>query len=98
MLYDVLIAYIITFNLVDIYTTLWLINNQLAIEVNPLMVQALEYGYIFFIFTKLILVLGGCYILRKNKDKTIAKCSILIAFVVYFILMLYFWINLTVMT
>jgi len=93
MLYDVLIAYIITFNLADICITLWLIHNQLAIEINPLMLQALEYGYVFFIFTKLILVLGGCYILRKNKDKTIAKCSILTAFVVYFILMLYFCIN-----
>ena len=97
MLYDVLIAYIITFNLVDICATLWLINNQIAIEVNPLMVQALEYGYVFFIFTKLILVFGGCYILKKNKDKTIAKYSILVAFVVYFILMLYFWINLATM-
>ena len=98
MLYDILIAYIITFNLADTCITLWLIHNQLAIEVNPLMLQALEYGYIFFIFTKLILVLGGCYILRKNKDKAIAKYSILVAFMVYFILMLYFWINIVLIT
>jgi hypothetical protein len=93
MLYDVLIAYIITFNLVDICATLWLITNQIAIEANPLMLQALEYGYSFFIFTKLILVFGGCYILKKNKDKKIARYSILVAFVVYFVLMLYFCIN-----
>ena len=98
MLYDVLIVFIITFNLVDIFVTLWLISNQFAVEVNPLMSQALEYGYTFFIFTKLILVLGGCYILRKNKDKTIARYSILTAFVVYFILMLYFWINIVLIT
>jgi hypothetical protein len=93
MLYDALIAYIITFNLFDIYITLWLVHNHLAVEVNPLMSQALEYGYSFFIFTKLTLVFGGCYILRKNKNKKIARCSIFAAFVVYFILMLYFCIN-----
>ena len=93
MLYDILIAYIITFNLVDIYITLWLISNHMAIEVNPLMLQALDYGYTFFVFTKLILVLGGCYILSRNKDKKIARYSILLAFVVYFILMLYFCAN-----
>jgi len=98
MLYDVLIAYIITFNLADICITLWLIHNQLAIEINPLMLQALEYGYVFFVFTKLALVLGGCYILRKNKDKIIARYSILAAFVVYFILMLYFYINIVLIT
>jgi len=93
MLYDILIAYIITFNIFDIYITLWLIHNHLAIEINPFMSQALEYGYTFFIFTKLTLVLGGCYILRKNKDKMIARYSIFAAFAVYFILMLYFCIN-----
>jgi len=98
MLYDVLIAYIITFNLVDIFTTLWLIHNQMAVEVNPLMLQALEYGYAFFVCTKLILVLGGCYILKKNKDMVIAKYSIITAFVVYFILMMYFWINIVLNT
>jgi len=98
MLYDVLIAYIITFNLADICITLWLIHNQFAIEINPLMLQALEYGYVSFIFIKLILVLGGCYILRKNQDKVIAKCSILAAFVVYFILMIYFCINIVLIT
>ena len=98
MLYDILIAYIIVFNLIDICVTLWLINNQLAVEVNPLMLEALEYGYVFFVLIKLILVLGGCYILRKNKDKAIAKYSILTAFVVYFILMLYFWINIVLNT
>ena len=98
MLYDVLIVYIITFNLVDTFVTLWLISNQFAVEVNPLMSQALEYGYTFFVLTKLILVFGGCYILKKNKDKAVARYSILTAFVVYFILMLYFWINIVLIT
>jgi len=94
MLYDVLIVYIITFNLVDICLTLWLVENQIASEANPLMLQAIEYGYIFFVCAKLTLVLGGCYILKKYKDRKIARYSILTAFVVYFVLMLYFWINL----
>ena len=98
MLYDVLIAYNITFNLADICITLWLIHNQLAIEINPLMIQALEYGYGFFICSKLILVLGGCYILRKNKDKEIAIYSFLFDFEVYFVLMLYFYINIVSIT
>tara|TARA_Y100000034_G_scaffold89488_1_gene107672 strand:- start:799 stop:1095 length:297 start_codon:yes stop_codon:yes gene_type:complete len=98
MLYDVLIAYIISFNLVDIYATLWFINNNLATEANPLMVEALEKGTMFFIFTKLFLVVAGCYILQKNKDKKIARYSILIAFVIYLILMLYFWFNLVLVT
>jgi len=98
MLYDILIACIVTFNLIDICATLWLISNHVAVEVNPLMVQALEYGYVFFVLTKLILVFGGCYILQKNKDKAIAKYSIVTAFVIYFILMLYFWINIVVLT
>jgi hypothetical protein len=98
MLYDVLIAYIISFNLVDIYATLWFINNNFAIEANPLMTEALEKGTIFFIFIKLFLVVGGCYILQRNKDKRIARYSILTAFIVYFILMLYFWFNLVLVT
>ena len=93
MLYDILIAYIITFNVIDIYATLWFINNKLAIEINPLMCEALETGVIFFIFVKLFLVVGGCYILKKNQDKKIARYSILVAFAVYFTLMLYFLIN-----
>jgi len=98
MLYDVLIVYIIVFNLIDICVTLWLVSNQIAIEANPLMAQAMEYGYSFFILIKLILVFGGCYILKKNKDKKIAKYSILAAFAVYLILMLYFWINIVLIT
>jgi len=97
MFYNILIAYIITFNLIDIYATLWFINNSLAIEANPLMFQALEYGAGFFVCAKLILVIGGCYILGKNKDKKIARHSILAAFVVYLVLMLYFWFNLVLM-
>ena len=98
MLYDVLIAYIITFNIIDVYATLWFINNKLAIEVNPLMCEALEMGVAFFICIKLFLVTAGCYILKKNQDKKIARYSILVAFVVYFILMLYFLINTVLMT
>ena len=94
MFYNILIAYIITFNLIDIYATLWFINNSLAVEANPLMFQALEYGSGFFVCAKLVLVIGGCYILGKNKDKKIARYSILIAFVIYLALMLYFWFNL----
>tara|TARA_R110000824_G_scaffold5923_11_gene27147 strand:- start:4492 stop:4788 length:297 start_codon:yes stop_codon:yes gene_type:complete len=93
MLYDVLIAYIISFNLVDIYATLWFINNNLAIEANPLMQEALSIGAVFFIFVKLFLVIGGCYILKKNIDKKIARYSIWIAFFIYSSLMLYFWFN-----
>lgn len=98
MLYNALIAYIVTFNIIDIYATLWFINNKLAIEVNPLMCAALEMGVAFFIFIKLFLVTAGCYILNKNKDKKIARYSILVAFMVYFILMLYFLINTVLMT
>ena len=98
MLYDILIAYIITFNVVDIYATLWFINNKFAIEANPLMNEALDTGVVFFVFVKLFLVIGGCYILKKNKDNNIAKCSIIIAFIVYFILMWYFWFNLVLVT
>ena len=98
MLYDVLIAYIVTFNIIDIYATLWFINNKLAIEANPLMCEALDIGVVFFIFAKLFLVIGGCYILKKNQDKKIAKRSILVAFVVYFALMMYFLINTVIVT
>ena len=93
MLYDILIAYIISFNLIDIYATLWLINNNLAVEANPIMYEALENGQAFFIFVKLFLVLAGCYILRKNIDKYIAKVSVWLAFFIYLSLMLYFWFN-----
>tara|TARA_R100001129_G_C5292369_1_gene240042 strand:- start:42 stop:338 length:297 start_codon:yes stop_codon:yes gene_type:complete len=93
MLYDILIAYIITFNLVDIYATLWFIKNNLAIEANPLMYEALNIGTAFFIFSKLFLVIGGCYILKKNIEKKIARYSIWIAFILYSLLMLYFWFN-----
>ena len=98
MLYDVLIICIIFFNVIDTGVTLWLINNQFATEANPLMLEALEYSPSFFIFVKLFLVLGGCYILWKNKDRYISKCSIMTAFMVYFVLMLYFCINIATIT
>jgi hypothetical protein len=98
MLYELLIAYIIFFNLIDIYATLWFINNNLAIEANPLMFEALENGAVFFVFIKLFLVIGGCYILGKNKSKKIARFSILVAFMVYFTLMIYFLFNLPLTT
>lgn len=93
MLYEVLIVLIIVFNLIDLGTTLWLIENGLAIEANPFMKKTMDIGMGFFIFVKLFFVLGGVYILRKNKDRTAAKVAIWCAFVTYFLLMVYFLFN-----
>ena len=93
MLYELLIIFIIIFNVVDLCATLWLLENELAIEINPFMAQTLDFGVEFFIAIKLFLVLGGAYILRKNKDKKAAKVAIWCAFITYFILMLYFLFN-----
>ena len=93
MLYDLLIIFIIIFNVVDLCATLWLLENGLAIEINPFMAQTLDFGVEFFIAIKLFLVLGGVYILRKNKDKKAAKIAIWSAFITYLILMFYFLFN-----
>ena len=88
-----LIILIIVFNLIDLGATLWLIENSLAIEANPFMQETLNIGTEFFIAVKLFLVLGGVYILRKNKNRKAAKIAIWTAFISYFLLMLYFLFN-----
>ena len=93
MLYEVLIILIIIFNIIDLFVTLWLLENGLAVEANPFMQETLELGSDFFIAIKLFLVFGGIYILRRNKDKKAAKVAIWCAFITYFILMLYFLFN-----
>ena len=93
MLYEVLITLIIVFNIIDLGVTLWLIENGLATEANPFMQQTLDLGIAFFIAVKLFLVLGGTYILIKNKNRKAAKVAIWAAFSTYLVLMLYFWFN-----
>jgi len=93
MLYEILIILIIIFNLIDLASTLWLIENGLAVEANPFMKETMDMGIGFFIFIKLFLVLGGLYILKKNKNRKAAKIGIWAAFVTYFVLMLYFLFN-----
>lgn len=93
MLYEVLIVLIIIFNLIDLSATLWLIENGLAIEANPFMKETMDMGTEFFIFIKLFLVIGGLYILKKNKNRKAAKVAIWSAFVTYFLLMIYFLLN-----
>ena len=63
MLYEALIILIVVFNLIDLVTTLWLIENGLAVEANPFMKEAMDMGVEIFIFVKLFFVLGGLYIL-----------------------------------
>tara|TARA_Y100001973_G_scaffold72373_1_gene105507 strand:- start:236 stop:532 length:297 start_codon:yes stop_codon:yes gene_type:complete len=93
MLYEALIILIVVFNLIDLVTTLWLIENGLAVEANPFMKEAMDMGVEIFIFVKLFFVLGGLYILRRNKDRKAAKVAIWSAFVTYFLLMIYFLLN-----
>jgi len=93
MLYEALIILIVVFNLIDLVTTLWLVENGLAVEANPFMKEAMDMGVEIFIFVKLFFVLGGLYILRRNKDRKAAKVAIWSAFVTYFLLMIYFLLN-----
>jgi|TARA_Y100000310_G_scaffold343558_1_gene451798 hypothetical protein len=93
MLYELLLILIIVFNIIDLCATLWLLENGLAVEINPFMQHTLDLGIVFFIAIKLFLVLGGVYILRKNKNKKAAKVAIWSAFTVYLILMFYFLFN-----
>ena len=93
MLYEALIILIVVFNLIDLVATLWLIENGLAVEANPFMKEAMDMGVDIFIFVKLFFVLGGLYILRRNKDRKAAKVAIWSAFVTYFLLMIYFLLN-----
>ena len=72
MLYEALIILIVVFNLIDLVATLWLIENGLAVEANPFMKEAMDMGVEIFIFVKLFFVLGGLYILRRNKDRKAA--------------------------
>ena len=93
MLYELLLILIVVFNVIDLCATLWLLETGLAVEINPFMQHTLDLGILFFVGIKLFLVLGGVYILRKNKNKKAAKVAIWSAFIVYFILMLYFLFN-----
>jgi len=93
MLYEVLIVLIVVFNLIDLASTLWLIENGLATEANPFMKETMDMGVEIFIFVKLFFVFGGVYILKKNKDRKAAKVAIWCAFVTYSLLMIYFLLN-----
>ena len=93
MLYEALIILIVVFNLIDLVTTLWLVENGLAVAANPFMKEAMDMGVEIFIFVKLFFVLGGLYILKRNKDRKAAKVAIWFAFVTYFLLMIYFLLN-----
>lgn len=88
--YEILLVLIIIFNLVDISVTSTVVSLGLAYEVNPFMEVALDWGIPYFIVIKLLIIVLGCYLLWKRRDKAFAKAGIITCFLVYLSLMLHF--------
>lgn len=61
-----MIALLMGLNVLDAYFTWMWISQGMATEANPLMASALEWGAGWFVFIKLFLVSGGCYILWRR--------------------------------
>ena len=84
-----LLLFIIIFNVIDLTTSALMFQNSSLEEANPVMAAYLDFGIIPFIMVKTILVGGGCIILWRFRERTLAKVGAFIAFNYYLALMFY---------
>tara|TARA_Y100001963_G_C6608134_1_gene365781 strand:+ start:278 stop:643 length:366 start_codon:yes stop_codon:yes gene_type:complete len=77
---------LLAFNAIDaVYTLIW-IQNSLAVEANPLMVTALEFGPWAFIGIKIVLASMGVFLLWKLRHIRLARVSVILPAVFYSII------------
>jgi hypothetical protein len=76
-------------NLLDAIFTLTWINAGLASEANPLLAEIVRDHPVAFAVIKLGLVAGGSLLLWRYRTRPLAVIGIFVAFLVYYLLLLY---------
>lgn len=84
-----IVAVILVLNLFDAVATLVWLEMGMAVEANPVMEYFLRYGPVLFVTIKLGLVSGGTLFLWHQRERPLAVVAIFIAFLAYYLLMLY---------
>ena len=80
---------VLALNLLDaIFTLVW-INAGLAREANPLLAEIVRDHPVAFAAVKLGLVAGGSFLLWRYRSRPLAVVGIFVAFLVYYLLLLY---------
>ena len=84
-----IVKVILALNLLDaIFTLIW-INAGLAREANPLLAEIVRDHPVGFLVVKLGLVMGGSWLLWRYRFRPLAVVGIFVAFLVYYLLLLY---------
>jgi hypothetical protein len=84
-----IVKVILALNLLDaIFTLIW-INAGLAREANPLLAEIVRDHPVGFSVVKLGLVMGGSWLLWRYRFRPLAVVGIFVAFLVYYLLLLY---------
>tara|TARA_Y100000034_G_C6872075_1_gene398309 strand:- start:100 stop:414 length:315 start_codon:yes stop_codon:yes gene_type:complete len=94
-LLKILLVFTVLFNIIDLVVSICIIFYGPVDEANPVMEMYLELGILPFIMAKVVLVGGGCVILWKHKEKSLARAGIYIVFSYYLVLIGYFAYGLT---
>lgn len=88
-LFLIFINFLVVFNLIDAIFTLFYLEIGIAYEANPFMNYFYSSGPLFFMMAKIILLMGGCYILSRYLKYDYAKFFITLSFVLYYMLVIY---------
>jgi hypothetical protein len=81
---EIILAATLVLNLVDVTLTILWVESGYAVEANPLMEVAIDYGALPFAVAKLLLVSGGCYLLWRLRKRQLAAVGIVIVFLAYY--------------
>ena len=84
-----IVKVILALNLLDAIFTLTWINAGLAREANPLLAEIVRNHPVRFAAVKLGLVAGGSLLLWRYRSRPLAVVGIFVAFLVYYLLLLY---------
>lgn len=84
-----LVAVILILNLADASFTLLWISSGMAVEANPLMLEALGYSPVVFMIAKLALVSLGMLLLLRLRSRPLAQLGIVGSGFVYASLLVY---------
>ena len=80
---------VLVLNLLDAIFTLWWVRWGLALEANLMIDRLIDEVPLAFITVKLGLVGLGSWLLWQRRDRPAAVVSIFVAFVVYYLVLLY---------
>jgi len=79
----IILTVLMLLNIIDAAATAYWVDNQLAIETNPLMESWLNMSPFFFIFMKVALVLACGVLLWKLRDRKLTYVLLIPVFIVY---------------